>query len=282
MSTVTESTDQPISQSAAESGAPTAPATRAEYCAIAVCDAFGGDGEFIASAFGTIPAIGVRLARLTVAPDLLLTDGEARFVSGTWPIGADPHATEGVVVEGWSPFRTIFDLVWHGQRHVMMIPTQIDAHGNTNISAIGDYAKPKVALLGVRGAPGNSVYHPTSYWVPNHSTRVFVPKVDMVSGVGTDNAREAGPAASAHHDLRRVVTNLGVFAFTGPDGALSVLSLHPGVTLEQVRAASGCEIHTDAVSDEDVPVTREPSAEELRLIREVIDPRSLRDKEIPA
>ncbi|MEV0133773.1 CoA-transferase [Dactylosporangium sp. NPDC050688] len=273
-STVTESADQP-SSSATAAGAPV---TRAEYCAVAVAEAFAGDGEFIASAFGTIPAIGVRLARLTVAPDLLLTDGEARFVSGSWQIGADPHTTEGVVVEGWSPFRTIFDLVWHGKRHVMMIPSQIDGHGNTNISAIGDYAKPKAQLIGVRGAPGNSVYHPTSYWVPNHSTRVFVPTVDMVSGVGTDSARAAGPAASAYHDLRRVVTNLAVLDFGGPDGAMRLLSLHPGVTLEEFRAATGCDVHVE----DEVPATREPSAEELRLIREVIDPRSLRDREIPA
>ncbi|GAB3838385.1 CoA-transferase subunit beta [Dactylosporangium cerinum] len=272
-STVTESADQPTSSATTAAG----PVTRAEYCAVAVADTFAGDGEFIASAFGTIPAIGVRLARLTVAPDLLLTDGEARFVSGSWQIGADPHATEGVVVEGWSPFRTIFDLVWHGKRHVMMIPTQIDGHGNTNISAIGDYAQPKVQLVGVRGAPGNSVYHPTSYWVPNHSTRVFVPAVDVVSGVGTDNARAAGPAASAYHDLRRVVTNLAVLDFGGPDGTMRLLSLHPGVTLEEFRAATGCDVHVEG----EVPATREPSAEELRLIREAIDPRSLRDREIP-
>lgn len=273
-STVSESADQQPGIAATAD----APVTRAEYCAVAVADAFAGDGEFIASAFGTIPAIGVRLARLTVAPDLLLTDGEARFVSGSWQIGADPHATEGVVVEGWSPFRTIFDLVWHGKRHVMMIPSQIDGHGNTNISAIGDYAKPKAQLIGVRGAPGNSVYHPTSYWVPNHSTRVFVPTVDMVSGVGTDNARAAGPGASAYHELRRVVTNLAVLDLGGPDGVMRLLSLHPGVTLEQFHAATGCAVHIDG----EVPATREPSPEELRLIREVIDPRSLRDREIPA
>ncbi|MEU7761825.1 MULTISPECIES: CoA-transferase subunit beta [Micromonospora] len=273
-SAATESVDQPTGSATTAD----APVTRAEYCAVAVADTFAGDGESIASAFGTIPAIGVRLARLTVAPDLLLTDGEAHFVSGSWAIGADPHATEGVVIEGWSPFRTIFDLVWHGKRHVMMIPVQIDGHGNTNISAIGDYARPKVQLLGVRGAPGNSVYHPTSYWVPNHSTRSFVRTVDMVSGVGTDSARAAGPAASAHHDLRRVVTNLAVLDFGGPDGTMRLLSLHPGVTIEEFHAATGCAVHVEG----EVPATREPSAEELRLIREVIDPRSLRDREIPA
>ena len=123
------------------------------------------------SAFGTIPAIGVRLARHTFAPDLLLTDGESHLVRGTWAVGGP---AEGVV-EAWSPFRAIFDLVWNGKRHVVMIPVQIDGYGNVNISALGDHDKPKVQLVGVRGAPGNTIYHPTSYWVPKHSTRAFVP-----------------------------------------------------------------------------------------------------------
>lgn len=251
----------------------TAPATRAEVCVVACADAFRDDGEILASAFGTVPVIGARLARHTFAPDLLLSDGEACLVRGTWAVGAPPPDE----IESWVPFRTIFDLVWHGKRHVMMIPSQVDRYGNTNISAIGDYRRPKVQLLGVRGAPGNTVCHPTSYWVPRHSTRVFVPKVDMVSGVGTDRAAEAGPAASRYHDLRRIVTNLAVFGVHPEQGILHLLSVHPGVTVEQVRAATGFPLD----ADDGVPHTRLPTDEELRLIREVLDPRGLRDKEVP-
>ncbi|MCW3819087.1 CoA-transferase [Micromonospora sp. DR5-3] len=247
-------------------------ASRAEVCVVACADAFRNSGEMLASAFGTIPAIGVRLARETFSPDLLISDGESYLVRGTWPVGT-PATGE---VEAWAPFRTIFDLVWHGKRHVMMIPSQVDRYGNTNISAVGDYRRPKVQLLGVRGAPGNTVCHPTSYWVPRHSTRVFVPRVDMVSGVGNDRAAQAGPGASRYHDLRRVVTDLAVFDYHPEHGTLRLASVHPGVTVAQVQDATGFPLE----AGDEVPQTRQPSAAELRLIREVLDPRGLRDREV--
>lgn len=251
--------------------ASTATATRAEVCAVAVADVFRHDGELIASAFGTIPAIGVRLARELYEPDLMISDGQAYMMRGNRVLGANPDAE----VEAWTPFRTIFDLVWYGKRHVMMIPTQVDAHGNTNISAIGPYERPKTALLGVRGAPGNSISHPTSYWVPKHSTRVFVEHVDMVSGVGTDRAAQAGSAATEYQDLRPIVTDLAVLDY-GADGRLRLASVHPGITVDEVVAATGFDLAVNG----DVPETRQPTAEELRVIRDIIDPRGLRDKEV--
>jgi acyl CoA:acetate/3-ketoacid CoA transferase beta subunit len=265
MSTVTSDAD------AAETVSPDE-VTRAEVCVVACAEAFRDNGEVLASAFGTIPAVGVRLARHTFSPDLLISDGEAQLVRGTWPVG-EPAAGE---IEAWTPFRTIFDLVWYGARHVMMVPSQVDAYASTNISAIGDYQRPKVQLLGVRGAPGNTVSHPTSYWVPKHSTRVFVPKVDMVAGVGNDRAAAAGPAAQRYHDLRRVVTNLAVLDFA-PNGTLRLASVHPGVTVEEVQEATGFPLVIDGV----VPTTRLPTAGELRLIREVLDPKGLCDREVP-
>ena len=248
--------------------------TRAEVCAVACAEAFRDNGEILASAFGTVPTIGARLARTTFSPDLLLTDGEAHFVQGTWAVGSPATGT----VEGWSPFRGIFDLVWTGRRHVMMIPAQIDAQGNVNISALGDHRRPKVQLVGVRGAPGNSVNHPTSYWMPKHSTRVFVPKVDLVAGVGNDSAAAGGAAAKRFHDLRRVVTDLAVLDFHPGSGAMRLRSVHPGVTVEQVQEATGFPL----VVEGEVPDTRLPTEDELTLIREVIDPRGLRDHEVPA
>jgi len=248
------------------------PATRAEICAVACAEAWRGDGEILASPFGVIPAIGARLARATFEPDLLLTDGEALLGQGTWALGAAP-----AVVEGWLPYRAIFDLIYNGKRHVMMIPSQIDAFGNVNISAIGEFSRPKAALLGVRGAPGNTVSHPVSYWVPRHSPRTFVAAVDMVSGIGYDRAAKAGSAASRFHDLRRVVTNLGVFDFASADRTMRLVSLHPGVHVADVQAATGFDL---AIAGE-VSRTREPSAAELDLIRTVIDPGGMRHAELP-
>jgi acyl CoA:acetate/3-ketoacid CoA transferase beta subunit len=246
-------------------------ATRAEICVVACAEAWRGDGEILASPIGLVPMIGARLARATFEPDLLLTDGEAYLTRGTWAIGDKPP-----VVEGWMPFRFAFDVLWSGRRHVMMGPSQIDRYGNANISAIGDFHKPKVQLLGVRGAPGNTVNHPTSYWVPRHAPRSFVETVDMVSGIGYDRAAAAGPEASRYHHLRRVVSNLGVFDFDTPDHRMRLVSVHPGVTVEEVRAATAFEL---AVAD-DVPETRQPTDEELDLIRRVIDPTGKRSGEV--
>ena len=247
--------------------------TRAEVCAAAIADLFEGDGEIMASPMGLLPTLGARLAKLTHSPDLLITDGESLILGGVPPLGAGAE-----VVEGWIPFRKVFDVVANGKRHVVMGATQIDRHGNQNISCIGDFAKPKRQLLGVRGAPGNTVNNKTSYWVPKQSSRVLVEQVDMVSGVGRRRAEEAGPAATRFHNVHRVVTNLGVFDFEGPDHTLRLVSAHPGVTADEIRGASGCEIDVPA----DVPESRLPTTEELVLIREVLDPRSLRDREVPS
>ncbi len=249
----------------------TGEATRAEICAVACAEAWRNDGEILASPIGSIPTIGARLARATFEPDLLLTDGEAMLGQGTWALGARPE-----VIEGWLPYRTIFDLIAAGRRHVMMSPSQIDRYGNANISAIGDFRRPTVALLGVRGAPGNTVNHPTSYWVPRHSARTFVPSVDMVSGVGYDRAARAGPTAARYHHLRRVVSNLGVFDFETADHRMRLVSVHPGVTVADIAAATGF----DLVSPEEVAQTRQPTAEELELIRTVIDPEGARSAEV--
>ncbi|MBA2952623.1 CoA-transferase [Nocardioides sp. MAH-18] len=245
--------------------------TRADVCAVAIADAFKDDGEIFASPMGMLPMLGVRLAKLTSNPDLVISDGESLFLAGVPPLFAKAD-----VVEGWIPFRRVFDIVAHGKRHVMMGATQVDRYGNQNISAIGDWARPRRQLLGSRGAPGNTVNNRTSYWVPKHSPRVFVERVDIVSGVGPRRAKEAGPAAARYNDIHRIISNLAVLGL-GPDDRLELLSVHPGITVDEVREATGFELAAPA----DVPVTREPTTEEQVLIAEVLDPKGLRFKEVP-
>jgi len=249
--------------------------TRAEFCAVACAEVFRGDGEVMASAFGTAPALGARLARLTFAPDLVLTDGDAALVVGAPPLGA---RADSLVFESHMPYRRVFDVVWSGRRNLIMMASQIDRTGNQNISAIGPWARPKAQLVGVRGAPGNTVNHTTSYWVPNHSTRSFVEQVDVVSGVGYARAAAAGPSAERFHEIRRVVSNLGVFDFDTPDRVMRLASVHPGVAVHDVVAATGFEL----VVPDHVPETRLPTPEELHLLREVLDPRTVRDREVQA
>jgi acyl CoA:acetate/3-ketoacid CoA transferase beta subunit len=242
----------------------TASATRADVCCVAIAECFRGDGEIVANPIGTIPRIGGLLARRAFEPDLVMTDGEAMLTD------ADGK------VEAWNPYRSMFDVVWSGRRHVIMGGSQLDPHGNHNFAAIGDMKRPKAQLLGFRGAPGNTVNNVTSYWVPNHGPRVFVPQVDVVTGVGYDRAAAAGAAATAHHELRHIVTNLCVLDFETPDHRMRLRSVHPGVTVEDVVGATGFEL---SIPD-DVPSSREPTAEELALIEE-LDPRGTRNKEVP-
>jgi acyl CoA:acetate/3-ketoacid CoA transferase beta subunit len=251
----------------------TAAIPRADICVIACAEIFRGDGEVMASAFGTAPSLGARIARATFSPELVLTDGDACLVDGSPPLGAPP--TE-LVVESHMPYRRVFDVVWSGRRNLIMMASQIDRTGNQNISAIGDWRRPTVQLIGVRGAPGNTVNHPTSYWVPNHSPRTFVEQVDLVSGVGDARAAAAGPSATRYHEIRRVVSNLGVFDFAPPDHTMRLVSVHPGVPMEEVVAATGFEL---AIPDR-VPTSRPPTPEESSLI-EALDPRGLRHKEVP-
>jgi acyl CoA:acetate/3-ketoacid CoA transferase beta subunit len=238
--------------------------TRADICCVAVAECFRGDGEIVANPIGTIPRIGGLLARRSFEPDLVMTDGEAMFSDASG------------VVEAWNPYRSMFDVVWSGRRHVMMGGSQIDPQGNHNFAAIGDMKKPKSQLLGFRGAPGNTVNNTTSYWVPNHSSRVFVESVDVVTGVGYDRAAAAGTAATRYHGLRHVVTNLAVLDFETPDHRMRLRSVHPGVTVDAVVAATGFAL----VVPDDVPESRLPTEAELAIIDE-LDPRNSRGKEVP-
>jgi acyl CoA:acetate/3-ketoacid CoA transferase beta subunit len=245
--------------------------TRAEVCVVAVAECFRGDGEILANPIGTIPMIGGRLARASFEPDLCMTDGEAALIANDRAAVAAGER----VVEYWNPYRSMFDWVWSGRRHVMMGATQIDRFGNQNLAAIGDYARPKVQLLGYRGSPGNTINDPTSYWVPNHSPKVFVPAVDTVTGIGWDRAAALGEGGR-FVDVRRVVTNLAVLDFDTPDRRMRLRSVHPGVTVDEVMAATGF----DLVVPDDVGESRTPTPDELRLIREVIDPDRTRDTEV--
>ncbi|MFJ8112399.1 CoA-transferase subunit beta [Streptomyces sp. NPDC096132] len=245
--------------------------TRAEVCAAACADVWRDAGEVLAHAVGVLPSVGARLARLTISPDLVLTDGEAYFMSEPPPLGRT--AADGGVVEGWVPYRRVFDIVASGRRQSMMGASQIDRYGNQNISLIGDWRRPKRQLIGVRGAPGNTANHRTDYWVARHTPKVFVEKVDVVCGVGNDRAR--GARGLGFHHLGVVITDLAVLDYDD-EGHLRVRSLHPGVTADEVRMNTGFEIDTSGATE-----TRLPDANELRLIREVVDPRALRDREVP-
>lgn len=239
-----------------------------------ICAASGAwkdDGEVLATGIGIVPRLAASISMLSSNPDLMMTDSEAWLVSEPVPVG--PRNGYEIKREGWMGFTRIFDNVWSGKRHAMVGPTQIDRFGQANISMIGkDYDKPRTMMLGVRGFPGNSISHANSFFVPNHSTKVFVDgEVDMVASVGYNPARLARGWSLDDIDVRMVFTNLAVMDFGGPERQLQVLSLHPGVTAEQVQEATGFALHIPA----DMQETAAPTDAQLALLARM-DPHNLR------
>lgn len=243
--------------------------TLAEICVAALADAFAGDGEILCNPIGIVPICAGRLARATNEPELMMTDTVAALVANTIPIdgsGADK------VVEAYMPYRSIFDVVWTGRRHVVMGASQIDAFGNQNLAAIGDWRRPKAQLLGLRGAPGNAINHTVSYWIPSHSPKVFVESVDVVCAPGYDRIAMLPEPSRRFFEIRRVVSNLGVFDFATPDHRMRLVSRHPGVDIDHIVAMTGFEL----VVPDAVPESRLPTPHELELLRGTIDPSGLR------
>lgn len=239
----------------------------AEICISAASKAWKDDGEILATGIGLIPRIAAGLAKLTHNLDLMMTDGETYLISEPVPMGKRDTASDQV--EGYMSYSRVFENLWGGKRHAMVTPTQIDCFGQTNISSIGEYASPKVQLLGVRGFPGNSISHKNSIFIPNHSVKTFVEgEVDMVSSMGYKNK----DLSNGTFEIKSVVTNLGVFDFQGENDSLQLLSLHPGISVDDVRANTGFEFSVE--SEIETPM---PSSEELSLIRDVLDPHSIRN-----
>lgn len=243
----------------------------AELCIVACADAFRGSGEVIATGIGPVPRIGAGLAKLTHTPELMMTDGEAYLVEQPVPLG--PRGYDDRKAAGHLPFSRFFDsAVWTGRRHAMVTPTQIDRFGQINLSYLGgSHAQPKTQMLGVRGFPGNGIYHPNSFFFPSHTPRVFVEgEVDMVSGVGYNPAKRIAGGNYSGVDLRRIVTNLCVMDFGGPNHAIRVISLHPGVTFDEVQAATGFVLERGGLSE-----TALPTAAQLDIINS-LDPHNIR------
>ncbi len=249
--------------------------TLAELMICAASEAWRNDGEVLATGIGTLPRLAASLSMLSTNPDLMMTDSEAFLLSAPNPIG--PRAADfKPAYETWMGFSRIFDNVWGGKRHAMVGPTQIDRFGQANISCIGDYAKPKAMMLGVRGFPGNSISHANSFFVPAHNTRVFKDgECDVVASIGYNPARLAKGYSLDEVDIRLVITDLCVMDFGGPGHQIRLRSLHPGITVEQVQQNTGFPVFVP----EDVITTPAPTAEQLEIIRRM-DPHNLRAREL--
>lgn len=141
----------------------------------------------------------------------------------------------------------------------------------------GGRSKAQRSFSRPRGAPGHTVDHMISYWLPSRSRRVFVDKVDLVSGLGPSRPARLRRKSAAYNDIRFVISDLCVIDFKGEAGRARPVSIHPGVSVEEV-----CERTSFPLEGEhEAPWTREPTPAELRLI-EQFDRSGLRYQQVSA
>jgi glutaconate CoA-transferase subunit B len=228
------------------------------------------DGEIVVQGIATpLVTAGYLLAKLTHAPHLLFASAIGQALCQDWaPIGLTRVETlwldKAMVNMGFARSATELLPVFHPKEFFR--PAQVDPQGNFNNVVIGsDYARPRMRLPGSGGIPDVTTFNDQVHlYVPRHSRAVFVERLDFVSGLGHNPARKNGAGP------RYLVSDLGQFDFAS--GHLRLTSLHPGVSLEKIQKKTGfpLEVAPDLVE------TPPPTAEELRLLREEIDPLGIR------
>ncbi len=209
-----------------------------------------------------LPNIAVNLARRTVAPELELIYEAGAY--GAQPARLPLSIGDPTIVTGARAVMSQIDLFGlYLQRGLVDVgflgAAQIDRYGNINSTVIGDYATPTVRLPGSGGANEIALHSHRVFVVMRQSRRSFVETIDFRTSPGNAPGHPRGPSV--------VVTDLGVYHFD-EDGEMRLDSLHPGHTLDDVHAAMEWQVRRSSALAETPP----PSAEELRLMREVLDP----------
>jgi glutaconate CoA-transferase subunit B len=219
-----------------------------------------------------LPNIVCNLAQRTVAPELQLVYESGAF--GARPERLPLSIGDPTLATGATAITSMFELfAYYLQAGLIDVAflggAQIDRFGNLNTTVIGDYDHPKVRLPGSGGACEIAIHARRILVIMRQAQRSFVDQLHFRTSPGHsgDPAHDAargwwgsGPTA--------VVTDLGTYAFDEGTGEMTLTTTHPGVTLEDVRANMGWE---PRVAD-DLAETPPPTDEELRLIREELDP----------
>ncbi|MFO8072272.1 MAG: CoA-transferase [Polyangia bacterium] len=220
-----------------------------------------------------LPVVASMLAQKTHAPGLIMV-----FEAGS--IG--PIVPQLPISVGDS--RTMHRAVVASSMHDMMSLSQagyvdygfiggaqIDSHGNINTTVIGDHDHPKIRLPGSGGANDVASFSDRLIVIMRQSRRSFVDKLDFLTTPGFLDGEGARERAGLPSDTgpHRVITQYAVYDFGGPDRTMRLRSLHPGVEIETVRETSGFDIELPAGELDASPT---PTGEEIRLLREEIDP----------
>ena len=222
-----------------------------------------------------LPNIAVNLAQRTVAPDLELVYEAGVF--GAKPARLPLSIGDPTIVTGATAVTSMFELFsFYLQGGLIDVgflgAAQIDRFGNINTTVIGDYAEPATRLPGSGGACEIAINARQVFVIMRQSQRSFVDQIDFRTSAGN-----LGGAADSERIRREqgwigrgpsvVVTDLAIWHFD-ETGEMRVDSLHPGVTVDDVRAATGWDPKVSG----SLGMTPAPTPDELRLIREELDP----------
>jgi len=244
------------------------------------------DGEVVAQGIATpLVAAGYILARLTHAPNITFASTIGNAVCSHWhPLSLSriEETWLGQAIRLLSFAEISVEVLPTLQPKEFFRPAQVDAYGNFNNVVIGDYYQPHLRLPGCGGIADVTNYSARIYlYVPRHERRVFVEKLDFRSGVGhpptplfpPNRGDEGGWGGITSPGPRYLVSDLGQFDFA--NGRLRLTSRHPGVTVEEVQARTGFPLEIAPDLEETPP----PTEEEVRLLREEIDPLGVRKLE---
>jgi len=222
-----------------------------------------------------LPNIAVNLAQRTVAPELELVYEAGVF--GARPARLPLSIGDPTIVTGATAVTSMYELFsFYLQGGLIDVgflgAAQIDRFGNINTTVIGDYAEPATRLPGSGGACEIAINARQVFVIMRQSQRSFVEQIDFRTSAGNLGGAEVSERIRREQGwIGRgpsvVVTDLAIWHFD-ETGEMRVDSLHPGVTLDEVRAASGWQPKVS----ESLGTTSAPSADELRLIREELDP----------
>lgn len=228
------------------------------------------DGEIVVQGLATpLVAAAYLLARATHAPNLYFGSAIGQSVCRE-PAPLGLTRVESLWLDlsliNLGFVHTAADLLPRLHPKEFFRPAQVDRHGNFNNIAFGqNYRQPKLRLPGSGGIPDVSVVSDKIFlYVPRHSRVTFVPRLDFISGLGHHPGRTHGEGA------RYLVSDLGEFDFAG--GCMRLTSFHPGTTIERIQARTGFELEIAP----DVHETTPPDENELRMLREQIDPLGIR------
>jgi len=220
------------------------------------------------------PNIACNLARRTVAPDLELIYESG--VYGARPARMPLSIGDPTLVSGATSVCSLGDLfglyLQGGRMDVALLAgAQIDRFGNLNTTVIGEYARPRVRLPGSGGACEIAINARRIFIMMPLSRRAFVERLDFCTSPGHLTGRgERAALGMPGLGPQRVITDKGLFSFD-ETGEMVLESLHPGVTLAEVQGAVGWAVKVAP----DLQETAPPDAEELRILREELDPKGV-------